>query len=592
MKALVRLNTYFVKYKYRLIFGLLFVIASNLFAVFPAQLVRKSIDAMKVQLESASTSKADFSGIQEIVIRFSILIIAFALIKGLFMYLMRQTIIVMSRHIEFDIKNDIFKHYQKLNLAFYRKNNTGDLMARISEDVSRVRMYVGPAVMYLMNLSVTIIVVLWAMFSVSTELTIWVLLPLPILSYVIFYVNNIINQRSDAIQSQLSVLTSDAQEAFSGIRVIKAFALENIWRTKFAKETADYREKNLSLTKVDSLFFPSMLLLTGLSSLFTIWIGGIMVAEGKLTIGNIAEFTMYVNILVWPVTSLGYTTSLIQRAAVSQQRINEFLETPPDHDKNKGISFSFENEIRFENVTFTYDGKTEPAVKDITLSIKKGATVAIIGPTGSGKSTLLQLMLRLFEPQKGVIYIDSIPLSEINPTDFREHIGYATQDVFLFSDTIANNIKFGIAHDMQDLQQKMVRASKDAALHESITQFPMGYETVVGERGITLSGGQKQRVALARALIKKPDLLLLDDTLSAVDAETESKIVDAMNENKAKRTLVLVTHRASAAAIADKIYVIENGEISEAGSPNDLLTQKGRYFEMVQNQSVEAVTIS
>jgi ATP-binding cassette subfamily B multidrug efflux pump len=592
LKALVRLNTYFVKYKYRLIFGLLFVIASNLFAVFPAQLVRKSIDAMKVQLESASTSKADFSGIQEIVIRFSILIIAFALIKGLFMYLMRQTIIVMSRHIEFDIKNDIFKHYQKLNLAFYRKNNTGDLMARISEDVSRVRMYVGPAVMYLMNLSVTIIVVLWAMFSVSTELTIWVLLPLPILSYVIFYVNNIINQRSDAIQSQLSVLTSDAQEAFSGIRVIKAFALENIWRTKFAKETADYREKNLSLTKVDSLFFPSMLLLTGLSSLFTIWIGGIMVAEGKLTIGNIAEFTMYVNILVWPVTSLGYTTSLIQRAAVSQQRINEFLETPPDHDKNKGISFSFENEIRFENVTFTYDGKTEPAVKDITLSIKKGATVAIIGPTGSGKSTLLQLMLRLFEPQKGVIYIDSIPLSEINPTDFREHIGYATQDVFLFSDTIANNIKFGIAHDMQDLQQKMVRASKDAALHESITQFPMGYETVVGERGITLSGGQKQRVALARALIKKPDLLLLDDTLSAVDAETESKIVDAMNENKAKRTLVLVTHRASAAAIADKIYVIENGEISEAGSPNDLLTQKGRYFEMVQNQSVEAVTIS
>lgn len=592
MKALVRLNTYFVKYKYRLIFGLLFVIASNLFAVFPAQLVRKSIDAMKVQLESASTSKADFSGIQEIVIRFSILIIAFALIKGLFMYLMRQTIIVMSRHIEFDIKNDIFKHYQKLNLAFYRKNNTGDLMARISEDVSRVRMYVGPAVMYLMNLSVTIIVVLWAMFSVSTELTIWVLLPLPILSYVIFYVNNIINQRSDAIQSQLSDLTSDAQEAFSGIRVIKAFALENIWRTKFAKETADYREKNLSLTKVDSLFFPSMLLLTGLSSLFTIWIGGIMVAEGKLTIGNIAEFTMYVNILVWPVTSLGYTTSLIQRAAVSQQRINEFLETPPDHDKNKGISFSFENEIRFENVTFTYDGKTEPAVKDITLSIKKGETVAIIGPTGSGKSTLLQLMLRLFEPQKGVIYIDSIPLSEINPTDFREHIGYATQDVFLFSDTIANNIKFGIAHDMQDLQQKMVRASKDAALHESITQFPMGYETVVGERGITLSGGQKQRVALARALIKKPDLLLLDDTLSAVDAETESKIVDAMNENKAKRTLVLVTHRASAAAIADKIYVIENGEISEAGSPNDLLTQKGRYFEMVQNQSVEAVTIS
>lgn len=568
------------------------MIASNLFAVFPAQLVRKSIDAMKVQLETASTSEADFSGIQEIVIRFSVLIIAFALIKGLFMYLMRQTIIVMSRHIEFDLKNDIFKHYQKLNLAFYRKNNTGDLMARISEDVSRVRMYVGPAMMYLMNLSVTIIVVLWAMFSVSPELSIWVLLPLPFLSYVIFYVNNIINQRSDAIQSQLSALTSDAQEAFSGIRVIKAFALEHIWRTKFAKETADYREKNLSLTKVDALFFPSMLLLTGLSSLFTIWIGGIMVAEGKLTIGNIAEFTMYVNILVWPVTSLGYTTSLIQRAAVSQQRINEFLETPPDHDKNKGISFSFENEIRFENVTFTYDGKTEPAVKDITLSIKKGETVAIIGPTGSGKSTLLQLMLRLFEPQKGVIYIDNIPLSEINPTDFREHIGYATQDIFLFSDTIANNIKFGIAHDMQDLQQKMVSASKDAALHDSITQFPMGYETVVGERGITLSGGQKQRVALARALIKQPDLLLLDDTLSAVDADTESKIVDAMNVNKAKRTVVLVTHRASAAAIADKIYVIENGEISEAGSPNDLLTQKGRYFEMVQNQSVEAVTIS
>lgn len=592
MKALLRLNPYFIKYKYRLIFGLLFVTASNLFAVFPAQLVRKSIDAMKEKLDSVTQNATEYSEIQEIVVRFSILIIAFALIKGVFMYLMRQTIIVMSRHIEYDLKNDIFMHYQKLNLAFYRKNNTGDLMARISEDVSRVRMYVGPAVMYLMNLSVTIVVVLWAMFAVSPELSAWVLLPLPILSYVIFYVNNIINQRSDAIQTQLSVLTSRAQEAFSGIRVIKAFALENIWRKKFGNETADYREKNLSLTKVDALFFPSMLLLTGLSSLFTIWIGGMMVAEGKLTIGNIAEFTMYVNILVWPVTSLGYTTSLIQRAAASQHRINEFLETPADHDKHSGIPFVFNDEIVFENVTFTYEGKLEPAVKGINLSIKKGETVAIIGPTGSGKSTLLQLMLRLFEPQDGKIIIDQTPLKDINPTDFREHIGYATQDIFLFSDSIANNIQFGIAHDTKHIQEKMEQAAKDAALHESILQFPMGYETIVGERGITLSGGQKQRVALARALIKKPDLLLLDDTLSAVDAETESRIVGAMNTSKTQRTIVVVTHRASAAAIADKIYVIEDGAITENGSPKELLSQKGRYFEMVQNQNAEPIILS
>ncbi|AMS26667.1 ABC transporter [Bacteroidetes bacterium UKL13-3] len=593
MKALKHLNKYFYKYRLRFILGILFVTASNLFAVFPAQSVRIAIDLVQENLATyklyagTSLQMVVYKQVGSIIIYFALLVMAFALIKGFFMYLMRQTLIVMSRHVEYDLKNEIFNHYQNLPLSFYRKNNTGDLMSRISEDVGRVRMYIGPAVMYIINLTVTIILVLWAMFSVNVKLSIIVLLPLPILSFAIFKVNTIINRRSDAIQSQLSTLTSFVQEAFSGVRVMKAFAVEDDSRLDFEKATEEYYQRSMSLAKVDAMFFPLMVFLTGMSTLLTIGVGGLMVINGEITIGNVAEFVLYVNLLTWPVASLGFTSSLIQRAAASQQRINEFLQTQPDIASVKDDSFAFEHEITFKNVSYTYEGKTIPALSNVSFVVPKGKTLAILGSTGSGKTTIVQLLLRMMDVTNGQILIDGKELKDIDIRKFKAQVGYAPQDVFMFSDTIAHNISFGLASDTPELSSRIQKAAKNAALTEAIDDFQQGFETVVGERGITLSGGQKQRVSIARALIKDPEVLILDDCLSAVDTKTESEILNNLKKLTIKKTAIIISHRVSSVKDADYIIVLDAGMIVEEGTHQSLLHDGKRYFELYQRQMTD-----
>ncbi len=576
--------------------GFLFVAASNLFAIFPAQMVRKAIDLIKDILSQYPQSKGinremltETLGAE--VLKFFLLLIAFALVRGIFMYLMRQTLIVMSRHIEYDLKNEIFKHYQDLDQGFYRNNRIGDLMARISEDVSRVRMYVGPAIMYAINLVLTIVLVLTVMFSVNAHLALLVILPLPILSFTIYRVNNQINKRSDAIQKQLSSLTSFVQEAFSGIRVIKAFAAEKANQQSFEKETNIYREKQMRLAKVEAYFFPLMLFLTGLSSLITIYIGGLEVINGNATLGNIAEFVIYVNLLVWPVTSLGYTSSLIQRAAASQARINEFLSTKPLMDIPTTGRTTFQNSIQFKNVSYTYPGKTIPALDQLNFEIPKGSTFAILGSTGSGKTTLIQLLLRLFDPNEGDIFIDEQNLKNCSLVSWKEQIGYVPQDVFLFSDTLSNNISFGLKENSPNKKQKAEDAAKMAALYDNIMEFPQKFETKVGERGISLSGGQKQRVAIARAFIKDPEVLLLDDCLSALDTKTESEILNNLSKIKRDKTLIIVSHRVSSVKDADQILVLEAGKILEFGTHQALMQLNGSYSDIYNKQIQEEIKL-
>ena len=593
MKALAHLNKYFIKYKYRLILGLIFVIASNLFAVFPAQSVRIAIDmvldnANVYQLYSSSGMKETvYKEVGMILIYFSILVLLFALIKGMFMFFMRQSLIVMSRFIEYDLKNEIFSHYQILSLSFYRKNNTGDMMARISEDVGRVRMYTGPALMYAMNLIVTIILVLWAMFSVNVKLSIYVLIPLPILSYCIFYVNTIINKKSDAIQNQLSRVTSFVQEAFSGIRVIKSFAVEDFSKEDFADYADEYRNRSLELAKVDATFFPLMVFLTGMSTLITIFVGGMLVISGDVSIGNIAEFIIYVNLLTWPVASLGVVSSMVQRAAASQQRINEFLITQPEIVSSNSQPFQFTDSIEFRQVGFCYDNKTEYALKEISFKINKGETLAILGTTGSGKSTIVQLLLRMMDVTKGKILIDGKDIRHVNLTDLKKQTGYVPQDVFLFSDSISNNISFGLTADGKNLQELIKIASDNAALTSNINDFPLGFETVIGERGISLSGGQKQRISIARALIKDPEILIFDDCLSAVDNKTETEILANLQRVMKGKTTFIISHRASTVKDATRILVLDSGNIVETGTHLELIQHKGKYAEMYQRQLME-----
>jgi ATP-binding cassette subfamily B protein len=594
LKSLKHLHKYFIKYKIRLFWGVLFVAASNLFAIFPAQLVRKSIDLIKSQLEKLIQAKHN-AGVKleienelgEAILYFTFLVISFAIIRGLFMYFMRQTIIVMSRKIEYDLKNEIFNHYQQLDQTFYRNNRIGDLMSRISEDVSRVRMYVGPALMYSINLVITIILVLVVMFAVNTRLTWLVIAPLPILSYAIYKINNLINTRSDAIQEQLSGLTSFVQEAFSGIRVIKAFATEENNSLAFEKQTQIYREKQMHLAQVDAFFFPLMVFLTGLSSLLTIYIGGIEVIAGRATLGNIAEFIIYVNILIWPVTSLGYTSSLIQRAAASQARINDFLNTKPSLNFHPESDCIFEEAIQFKEVSYTYPGKEIPAIASISFTLKKGSNLAILGTTGAGKSTLIQLLLRIFDPTAGEILIDGKNLNGLNLKKWKDQIGYVPQDVFLFSDTIENNIAFGAQASDPQLNEKIKLAVQQASLEDAITGFKDGLKTRVGERGITLSGGQKQRVAIARAFIKNPSLLILDDCLSALDTQTESDILEKLQQLKKGKTSLIISHRVSSVKDADRILVLHSGKIIEEGTHEDLMKLNGSYSEIYHKQILE-----
>ncbi|MBT1703573.1 ABC transporter ATP-binding protein [Chryseosolibacter indicus] len=587
MKELGYLNKYLLKYKWLIILGTVFIIISNVFQIVPAQLVRYAIDlvADNIRIHQSLSGlhlQDEFFNVFAFgILIYALLILVMALLRGIFLYFVRQTLIVMSRHIEYDLKNEIFEHYQALPLSFYRKNNTGDLMNRISEDVSRVRMYLGPAIMYGLQLITLFIMLIPIMFAISTELTWYALSPLPFLSLSIFIVNNQIERRSEEIQKSQSKLSTFVQEAFSGIRVIKSFNREQESINNFTSETERYKKQSMKLTKVQSLFHPLMLGLIGLSTILAIYAGSTQVINGNLTFGNIAEFVIYVNLLTWPVTSLGYTTSLVKRAEASQKRINEFLKTGNDIISEQNISREIEGKIEFRNVTFVYPDTGIKALKNISFTVNPGESLAIIGATGSGKSTISNLISRLFDVSEGEILIDGTPIKSYNLTKLRSQIGYVPQDVFLFSDTIYNNIGFGLA-DFQ--KEKVYQAAKDADVYNNIVAFPHGFDTRLGERGITLSGGQKQRVSIARAIVRDPKILMLDDALSAVDTKTENNILNSMKRIMKGRTSIVISHRVSSAKLANKIIVLVDGHIVEEGTHEELLSKEGIYTELYEKQ--------
>lgn len=587
MKELKYLNKYLIKYKWHLILGTIFVIISNIFQIIPGPLVRLSIDLVVDNIRlyqsfSGTDLQSDFFKVFAFgILVYAGLILLMALLRGIFLYFMRQTLIVMSRLIEFDLKNEIFEHYQVLPLSFYRRNNTGDLMNRISEDVGRVRMYLGPAIMYGLTLVTLFMMLIPFMFKISPELTWYALSPLPLLSLSIFLVNNKVEKRAEQIQESQSKLSTFVQEAFSGIRVLKSFNREHESISRFDEETDKYRKQSLKLTKVQALFFPLIMGLIGLSTILTVYAGSAEVIRGNLTFGNIAEFIIYVNLLTWPVTSLGWTTSLVQRAEVSQKRINEFLKTETNIISEKDLQHEIKGKVEFKNVSFTYPDTGIKALRDISFTINPGESLAIIGTTGSGKSTVSNLVSRLYDVRQGEILIDDIPISHYNLNSLRSQIGYVPQDVFLFSDTIYNNIGFGIK---DPAEMKVLQAAKDADVYENIMSFPQGFNTRVGERGITLSGGQKQRVSIARAIVREPKILMLDDALSAVDTKTENNILNSMKRIMEGRTTIIISHRVSSAKLANKIIVLVDGLIVEEGTHESLLMKEGMYKDLFEKQ--------
>ncbi len=602
MTSLSSLNKYFWKYKWHFLLGIIFIVLSNYFRILTPQVTKYVLNTVEVSLEKIHTTpnaaiKSNYdplvkSFIHNLTIKDSsfktkvlysgIILLVLGLISGFFMFLMRQTIIVMSRHIEFAQKNEIFNHYQKLDTNFYKTHNTGDLMNRISEDVSRVRMYTGPAIMYLINLAATIGFSLYYMFKENVELTLYVLSPLPILAITIYYVNTIINKKSDKIQSLLSDLTTNAQESYSGIRVIKSFVQEKAMLGFFHKNSELYRRNAISLAKTEAIYFPSMGLMIGISTLLTILIGGMYVINGSINIGVIAEFIMYILMLTFPVMAIGWTASMIQRAATSQRRINEFLHTTPAViNETPSQKIILKGNIEFENVDFIYPHTGIHAIKNFTLKINKGEKVAIVGKTGSGKSTIAQLMLRMYDPQKGKILYEGIDIKNIDLKTLRSQISYVPQDVFLFSDTIENNI--GLTLQTNE-KENIYKAARDAAVDTEIDRFAHSYETMIGERGVTLSGGQKQRISIARALIKDHEIVLFDDCLSAVDAKTENEIIGNLYNYLHSKTAIIITHRIFSLFNFDTIIVLQNGAIAEKGTHRELLRLDGLYAEMYYNQ--------
>ncbi|MEM8520869.1 ABC transporter ATP-binding protein [Flavobacterium sp. PL12] len=582
MKELRYLNKYFVKYKYSFLLGIVFTIIAQIFMLFTPKLISKSFKVIEAFAKDKTVAK---EVIYDELISNILLIIATTIIAGFLTFLMRQTLIVMSRHIEFDLKNEVFRQYENLSQNFYKQNRTGDLMNRISEDVSKVRMYVGPAVMYTINTAIRFTIVIVYMYNVSPRLTLYTILPLPILSYAIFKLSSEINIRSTIFQQYLSKVSSFSQEIFSGIRVIKAYSMEEQHQNNMINLANESKSKSLNLAKVQSLFGPLMLALIGISNLVVIYFGGLMYIDGTIkNIGTIAEFILYVNMLTWPVASLGWVSSMVQEAEASQKRLNEFLKIEPEiKNKNENKSV-IEGSISFENVSYTYEDTNITALKNISFTVQKGETLAILGKTGSGKSTILSLISRMYDVTEGAIKIDKNEISTINLFDLRNSIGIVPQDAFLFSDSIKNNIMFGKA-DATEAQ--VIAAAKSAVVHDNIMTFNKKYETVLGERGITLSGGQKQRVSIARAIIKNPPILLFDDCLSAVDTQTEETILNNLNEICKDKTTIIVSHRVSSAKNADKIMIMDNGEIIEQGSHNQLINQGGYYAALYLKQLSE-----
>ncbi|MBC7849648.1 MAG: ABC transporter ATP-binding protein [Chitinophagaceae bacterium] len=615
MKHLKALNKYFWKYRWRFILGIVFIVLSNYFRILTPQLTGFVIDNVQVEL----TEQLDTAGIAAIqqkmaikedrydllvkrfianvgsrelsftstVLLSGISMLVLALLGGFFMFLMRQTIIVMSRHIEFAQKNEVFRHYLKLDTNFYKQHSTGDLMNRISEDVSRVRMYTGPALMYFINLAATIGFSVYFMYSTQKLLTLYVLAPLPLLAVAIYFVNTIIHKRSEKIQSLLSDLTTNAQESYSGIRVIKSFVQEKAMRFFFNKNSEDYKKNAIGLAKMEAIYFPSMSLLIGLSTLLTIMMGGLysIRSEHGVTIGTIAEFVMYVNMLTFPVSAIGWTASMIQRAAASQKRLNEFLHTKPTIESPaQAVVPSIQGNIRFRNVNFTYPNTGIEAVKDFDLDIKKGQKIAIVGHTGSGKTTIAQLLLRMYDTTSGIVEIDGVPVQRLDLNELRKQVSYVPQDVFLFSDTVAGNIAFGVERVETDAVK---RAAAGAYVEQEILGFSNQYETMIGERGVTLSGGQKQRISIARALIKEPRIVIFDDCLSAVDTKTEKEILSQLNRFLDGKTALIITHRILSYIHFDQIIVLDEGRIVERGTHKELISQKGYYSVLYQQQGRE-----
>ena len=583
MNALKYLNKYFYKYRTKLFLGFLITIIARIFSLFAPRLIGNSLTAVEKYLQSENN---DFEKIQHILMVNILIIIGATLISGFFTFLMRQTIINVSRFIEFDLKNEIFWHYQKLTQRFYKNNRTGDLMSRISEDVSKVRMYVGPAFMYSINTISLFIIVISYMISIAPILTLYTILPLPILSFTIYKLSRIINEKSTLVQEVLSKMSSSAQESFSGIAVIKSYNLQSKIYNKFNDFAIESYQKNMSLVKVQAWFFPLMILLIGCSNLIVIYIGGNQYINNEIEIGVLAEFIIYVNMLTWPVAVVGWITSIVQQAEASQKRINSFLKEQPEIIDGKGVDKFIKGEIELNNVSLLYPETQIEALKGVSLKISEGSTVGIIGNIGSGKSSILDIISRLYDPSEGSIKLDGVDMKEYTLDQIRENIGYIPQNAFLFSESIEDNIRFGAQKiELKDIKE----ASKKAAVHQNIISFKDSYDTLLGERGVTLSGGQIQRISIARALIKNSKILLLDDCLSAVDTDTEEEILKNLKNVSTKKTTVIVSHRISSLKHADKIIVLENGKIIQQGKHSDLIESKGYYKELFEKQQTERV---
>ncbi len=582
MKELKYLNKYFLKYKGRLLLGVFITIIATVFKLVVPMKVGDSLTSVKQYMNGEI---ADIGIVEHELLINILLLLGAALLSALFTFMMRQTFIVVSRYVEYDLKNEIFQHYEKLSLGFYKQNRTGDLMNRISEDVSKVRMYVGPALMYSITTLTLFVVVISYMFYKAPILTLYAIAPLPILSLAIYRLSVLINQRTTIVQQYLSKLTTFTQESFSGIAVIKAYGIEPRTNANFEELAEGSKVKNIDLAKVQALFFPLMILLIGISNLLVIYIGGTRYINGQIAeFGTIVEFLIYVNMLTWPVAVVGWVTSMVQQAEASQKRINEFLETEPSIENLVAENTPIGGNIEFDHLSFTYPDTGITALKDVSFTVKPGETLAIVGNTGSGKSTILELIGRLYDVEEGMLKIDNTPIRQLNLDDLRNSIGYVPQDAFLFSDTLRNNIRFG-KEDASE--EEVIEAAKNAAVHKNIIGFAKGYDTVLGERGITLSGGQKQRVSIARAIIKNPQILLFDDCLSAVDTETEEEILQNLHKISENKTTIIVSHRISSVKNADKIIVLEDGKIIQQGTHNKLVNSEGYYKELYAKQLLE-----